>query len=107
MEPGWPFLAGWQDRSYALNAFQRGILTTDQTLNNPMAMNNTERFTARMNIEPFNGLKIDLTANRMYASNYTEYFTANARWQLAGGRYARQGSEWQFQHVLYFSENRF
>jgi cell surface protein SprA len=29
-----------------------------------------------MNIEPFSGLKIDLTANRMYASNYTEYYTA-------------------------------
>jgi len=76
MEPGWAFLAGWQDERYAYDAFQRGILTTDQTLNNPMAMSNTERFTARMNIEPFNGLKIDLTANRMYASNYTEYFTA-------------------------------
>jgi cell surface protein SprA len=77
MEPGWEFISGWQNRSYALNAFDRGLLTTDQTLNNPYAMNNTERFTARMNIEPFNGLKIDLTANRMFASNYTEYFTAN------------------------------
>jgi len=77
MEPGWGFIAGWQDQNYANNAFGRGLLTTDQTLNNPYAMNNTERFTARMNIEPFNGLKIDLTANRMFASNYTEYYTAN------------------------------
>ncbi|MCK4747923.1 MAG: cell surface protein SprA, partial [Bacteroidales bacterium] len=77
MEPGWGFISGWQDRGYAYNAFGRNLLTTDQTLNNPFAMNHTERFTARMNIEPFNGLKIDLTANRMYASNYTEYYTAN------------------------------
>lgn len=40
-------------------------------------MNHTERFTARMTVEPFNGLKIDLTANRMYSSNFTEYYTAN------------------------------
>jgi cell surface protein SprA len=77
MEPGWAFISGWQEQGYAYNAFGRGLLTTDQTLNQPYAMNHTERFTARMNIEPFNGLKIDLTANRMYASNYTEYYTAN------------------------------
>jgi len=77
MEPGWGFIAGWQDQNYAYDAFGRGALTTDQNLNEAYAMNNTERFTARMNIEPFNGLKIDLTANRMYSSNFSEYYTAN------------------------------
>ena len=77
MEPGWAFIAGWQDQGYAYDAFGRGALTTDQNLNDAYAMNNTERFTARMNIEPFNGLKIDLTANRMYSSNFSEYYTAN------------------------------
>ncbi|MCK5066498.1 MAG: cell surface protein SprA [Bacteroidales bacterium] len=76
MEPGWGFVSGWQDQRYAYDAFGRDLLTTDQILNNPYAMNLTERFTARMNIEPFSGLKIDLTANRMFASNYTEYYTA-------------------------------
>jgi cell surface protein SprA len=78
MEPGWGFITGWQDQNYALNAFNRDVLTRDQTLNEPYAMNHTERFTARMNVEPFNGLKIDLTANRMYSSNITEYYTANS-----------------------------
>lgn len=78
MEPGWAFITGWQDQDYALNAFNRGALSTDQVLNEPYAMNHTERFTARMNIEPFNGLKIDLTSNRMYSYNYSEYYTANA-----------------------------
>ncbi|MCD4711022.1 MAG: cell surface protein SprA, partial [Bacteroidales bacterium] len=77
MEPGWGFITGWQDQGYAYNSYGRGALTTDQTLNNPYAMNHTERFTARMNIEPFNGLKIDLTANRMFSSNFSEYYTAN------------------------------
>ncbi len=77
MEPGWGFITGWQDPDYAYRAFQRGALTTDQNLNDAYAMNHTERFTARMTIEPFNGLKIDLTSNRMYSTNYSEYYTAN------------------------------
>jgi cell surface protein SprA len=77
MEPGWGFISGWQDPDYAYKAFERGALTTDQNLNTAYAMNHTERFTARMTIEPFNGLKIDLTANRMFSSNYSEYYTAN------------------------------
>ena len=84
MEPGWGFITGWQDENYAYNAFQRGVLTTDQALNDPYVMNHTERFTARMNIEPFSGLKIDLTANRMYSTNFTEYYTANPDGSLPG-----------------------
>ena len=77
MEPGWGFISGWQDPDYAYKSFERGALSTDQNLNEAYAMNQTERLTARMTIEPFNGLKIDLTGNRMFSSNYSEYFTAN------------------------------
>jgi cell surface protein SprA len=83
-EPGFAFMAGWQDPGYAEDAFDRGILTTDRALNNPYNMNNTERFTLRANIEPFNGLKIDLTANRQFASNLTEYYTALPDGSLPG-----------------------
>jgi len=75
--PGWEFITGWQDPDFAENAFLRKRLTTDQNLNNPFSLNSTERFTARANIEPFNGLKIDLTANRMMTSSLSEYYTAN------------------------------
>ena len=77
LAPGWEFITGWQDERYAEEAFRRDLLTTDQNLNNPFTLNNTERFTARANIEPFNGLKIDLTANRMFTSNLSEYYTAD------------------------------
>jgi cell surface protein SprA len=77
LTPGWGFVAGWQDEGVAGDAFRSGVLTTDQTLNTPFTLNNTERFTARASIEPFNGLKIDLTANRSYISNLSEYYTAN------------------------------
>jgi cell surface protein SprA len=77
LTPGWGFISGWQDERFAEEAFRKNLLTTDQNLNNPFTLNNTERFTARVNIEPFNGLKIDLTANRMYTNNLSEYYTAD------------------------------
>jgi len=75
--PEWQFLTGWQDEGFASRAFNNGLLSKDQNLNEPFSLNNTERFTVRANIEPFNGLKIDLTANRMFTSNLSEYYTAN------------------------------
>jgi cell surface protein SprA len=77
MAPGFEFLTGWQNERYAEEAFYRDLLTLDQNLNAPFTLNNTDRFTARANIEPFSGLKIDLTANRMYTSNLSEYYTAD------------------------------
>ncbi len=75
--PGWKFISGWQDYDYAGKAFNNNLLTTDQSLNEPYSMNNTDRFTFRANIEPFNGLKIDLTANHTQSSNLSEYYTAD------------------------------
>ncbi len=75
--PGWKFISGWQDYGYAEGAFDNELLTSDQSLNDPFSMNSTTRFTARASIEPFNGLKIDLTANHMYSDNRSEYYTAN------------------------------
>ena len=80
--PGWEFASGWQDADVAERAFQRGLLTLDPNMNDPFTLNNTERYTARANIEPFNGLKIDITANRMLTSNLTEYYTADASGNL-------------------------
>ena len=60
-------------------------LRTDQNLNDPYAMNHTERFTARMNIEPFNGLKIDLTANRMYYLQLFGILHCQSRWHPSAG----------------------
>ena len=77
LAPGFPFLAGWQDEYYAADAYNKGWLSTDMNLNDPFSLNNTERFTARINIEPFSGLKIDLNSNRMSTSTLSEYYTAN------------------------------
>ncbi len=77
LAPGFPFLAGWQDEYYAADAYNKGWLSNDMNLNDPFTLNETERFTARVNIEPFNGLKIDLNSNRMQTATLSEYYTAN------------------------------
>jgi len=84
LEPGWGFLAGWQDDGYAGNAFGRSgdVLTRDRTLNDPFSMNETERFTFRATVEPFNGLKIDITANHSSARNLSEYYVADSSGKL-------------------------
>lgn len=82
LAPGWEFISGWQNPRYAEEAFRRDLLTPDQNMNDPFRLNTTERFTARANIEPFNGLKIDLTANRMFATNLSEFYTADAAGNL-------------------------
>lgn len=75
--PGFGFISGWQNPDVAYNAFQNGLLTLDQNLNDPFNMNETEKMNYRANIEPINGLKIDLTGNWSYASNVSEFYTAD------------------------------
>jgi len=77
LAPGWEFASGWQNEDYAAEAFGNNWLSRDLNLNDPFRLNNTERFTTRANLEPFSGLKIDLTANHMASATLSEYYTAN------------------------------
>lgn len=71
--PGYGFIAGWQDRDFARTAAQRGWVTVD-TINQAYVMTHQEDFTFKTTIEPINGLRIDLTANRRYSNNMNEYY---------------------------------
>lgn len=72
--PGIPFLLGWQDEDFARKAAEKGWITTDSTLNSPYIMTHRESWNFRLNLEPINSLKIDLTATRSKAENSTEYY---------------------------------
>ncbi len=72
--PGFNFLVGNQDKSFARNAAADGWITTDEALNEPFVMTHTQNFTIRSTIEPVKGLKIDLTANRNFSRNRSEYY---------------------------------
>ena len=52
-------------------------LTTDSILSDPYIRRYTETMNFRVNAEPFQGLKIDVTANRNYAENNQHYFRYN------------------------------
>ncbi|MFW6267901.1 MAG: cell surface protein SprA, partial [Marinilabiliaceae bacterium] len=72
--PGIPFLLGWQDRDFAMKAMENNWLTTDSTLNTPYVMNESEDLNIRANIEPVEGLRIELNANRRRTNNLSEYY---------------------------------
>ncbi len=71
--PGYGFIAGWQDRDFARTAAERGWVTVD-TINQAYVMTHQEDFTLKATIEPIDGLRIDLTANRRYSNNMNEYY---------------------------------
>ncbi|WP_016777355.1 cell surface protein SprA [Anaerophaga thermohalophila] len=75
--PGIPFLLGIQDRGFAMKAVENNWLTTDSTLNSPYIMTHSEDLNIRATIEPFDGLRIDLTATRRFSKNLNEYYLFN------------------------------
>lgn len=76
--PGVPFILGFQDRDFAVNATQKGWLTSDEAFNSPYKMTHSNDFNIRATFEPIKGLKIDITADRRYSNNLTEnYYSGN------------------------------
>jgi len=76
--PGLPFAAGSQ-RDIREQAVRGGWITTDSTLNNPLARTFTSNLSARSSIEPIPGMKIELTATRQFSRNNSEFFRYNGR----------------------------
>ena len=77
LAPGFPFIFGYQDPDFAWKTIESGWLTSDSTLNEPFLMTYNNNLSFRSTIEPFPGLKIDLTASRSYAENLTEQYVAD------------------------------
>jgi cell surface protein SprA len=72
--PGFGFLIGNQDYDFGQKAADKGWITTDDTFYDAYAMSHTENFTFRSTLEPVNGLKIEISANRSFSSNRSEYY---------------------------------
>jgi len=75
--PGWRFLAGQTDERFFDEAVNNGWITTDTLLNNPAAYSQREQINLRANIEPFPGLRIDLTSDRRYSETISQYLRAD------------------------------
>jgi len=75
--PGIPFLIGWQNKDFAMQAVKNGWVTRDTSLNSPFVMSHSETWNFRANVEPFPDLRIDVNANRTYSERTTEFLNYN------------------------------
>ena len=74
--PGVGFTVGSQ-RDIRERAVRGGWITSDSTLNNPLTRTYSSNFSGRASIEPFDGMKIELTATRQFSRNNSEFFRYN------------------------------
>jgi len=76
--PGWGFLAGIQDYSVIQNFADYGWLTTDSLFNLPMDFTSNDEVRARLSLEPFNNVKVDLNFQRNITLDKTVYGQVDA-----------------------------
>ena len=92
--PGYGFILGEQNtdfsgnvvRDIATQAAANDWLVKSESIYTPYTGNRTENITARLNVEPFKGMRIDLSANRTKTDNRSSFF----RWRAddtGGGQY--------------------
>ena len=79
--PGAGFVFGGTADIYS-QAVENGWLTLDSILSDAYNRKKTENFNYRVNVEPLQGLRIDVTGNRSYAEQIQHYFRANEAGQF-------------------------
>ena len=82
MAPGTDFVFGSQ-RDIRGDAVTNGWLTQDTLLNTPFLTSKTTTLSARSTIEPIDGFKIELTANRNESMRRNEFFKADSNGKFA------------------------
>ncbi|MDR1866012.1 MAG: cell surface protein SprA [Bacteroidales bacterium] len=73
--PGFPFLIGWQDRNFPEKAARNNWLVREEQLNSMIAVTATKSLSMRGVFEPFQGIRITLSALRSYTENMSMYYT--------------------------------
>jgi len=77
LAPGWPFIFGFSDLKFFNKALSRGWISTDTLLNTPATYSTSQTISLRSQVEPFPGLRIDLTADRRYNEAVSAYYIAD------------------------------
>ncbi len=80
--PGWGFILGQQNsdlsgdlvRDFATQSADNGWLVKNQSIFTPYSSTRTENITARLSVEPFKGMRVDISANRTQSTNNTSFF---------------------------------
>jgi len=77
MAPGWPFVLGYSDKNFFDKAMRNGWITKDTMLNTPASYNNRFDISARATVEPFPGMRIDVSADRRFQETASMYYIAD------------------------------
>jgi len=72
--PGYPFVFGFQDTGLVRRAIDNDWITRSNTLSKPFEFNKREELNIKGSFEPFNGLRVDLTASRSYSEFKEQIF---------------------------------
>ena len=92
LAPTLPFIMGWQNENFAQMASDYGWITNDPNLSNPFLLTHNENLNLRATIEPFRGMRIDLTATRTLANSSREYWVANQAGEIMPYGLQEQGN---------------
>ncbi|MGM0529807.1 MAG: cell surface protein SprA, partial [Bacteroidota bacterium] len=90
--PTIPFILGWQNKNFADLARQNNWITRDPNLSSPFTLTHNENLNLRASIEPFQGIKIDLTGSRSQSNNKREYYTADSTGTIRNYGLREQGN---------------
>jgi cell surface protein SprA len=77
LAPGWPFILGYSDENFFDKAAANGWLSTDSLLNTPAYYSNKFDLSLRSMVEPFPGMRIDVSADRRYLEGVSMYYIAD------------------------------
>ncbi len=95
--PGWGFITGQQNhdlsgdlvRDFAREAAQNGWLVETPSIFNPYTTTRSEAINARLSLEPFRGMRVEILANRTKAENRQSFF----RWNEELGDYVNDSPQ--------------
>jgi len=77
LAPGLPFILGYNDNKFFDRAASNGWLSTDSLLNTPASSTSRLDISLRSMVEPFPGMRIDVSADRRFQETMTAYYIAD------------------------------
>ncbi len=77
LAPSFPFLIGWQDENFALEAAQKGWISKDTTVSKQYLVQSTETWNFSVQFEPISSLRFNITGKRRESNNISSFIQYN------------------------------
>ncbi len=100
--PGWPFILGYSDDNFFDKAAASGWISSDTLLNTPAISEDRSDLSLRSMLEPFPGMRIDVSADRrftevisaFYIADFNGNFPDSTRNRIVNGNYSISVISW-------------